>query len=380
MVGTTQTERTNLNTEWFFSEDAGQSQCARFIEWLSVAVSTADDALRALVKGTALNGVSADQLRRTTAEAIKTLQARWLDEYRYLVGEELQAKPDSPYQKRLRMEKNRLCKEYLLRDLALEPSCRDTASRPMLLISTTSPSRIISVASKATPAQNETGRTTWPATRAAFSELSIAIREYAPVPTLCSMGVCSVPLAFRFIGTTSTPTPTRHKKLNMAWRCDACGSLGYEEGLVKGDALICTNRKCGATIKASNTRKVLEPAGFVTDAYVNATNDIEHQRYIPVEPSWIFVDAASVPLPNPALGSMAYGVNGRVFNHSLGATGAGYALCMSCGRAESMLAHDQFPPSLSPSSDHVSRARPKRTKTTTTRGCLARAPAVCSLM
>ncbi|BDX20193.1 DEAD/DEAH box helicase [Halopseudomonas aestusnigri] len=360
MVGTTQTERTNLNTEWFFGEDVGQSQCTRFIDWLGVAVSTADDALRALVKGTALNGVAADQLRHTTAESIKILQSRWLDEYRYLVAEESQAKPDSPYQKRIRMEKSRHCKEYLLRDLAARTFLpgygfpTDVVNFDNFTVEDYFRGKQSDSSSKRDREDNVARYKGLPS-----RNLSIAIREYAPGADIVLDG-----RVFRSAGVSLhwhniNAATNEAQKLNMAWRCDACGSLGYEEGLVKGDALICTNRECGATIKASNTRKVLEPEGFVTDAYVNATNDIEHQRYIPVEPSWIFVDAASVPLPNPALGSMAYGVNGRVFNHSLGATGAGYALCMSCGRAESMLAHDQFPPSLSPSSDHVS---PRPTK------------------
>src|SRR5690554_1996173 len=118
--------------------------------------------------------------------------------------------------------------------------------------------------------------------------------------------------------------------MDVAWRCHACGQSGYEGGLVNEAELVCTNSKYTASIKPSSIRRVLQPAGFVTDAYHSASNNIQHQKFIPVETSWLFVQADSAQLPNPALGSMAYGTDGHVFHHSSGENGAGFALCMSC--------------------------------------------------
>lgn len=118
VVGPTQTEKTSLNAQWFYGDDSGSSQCDRFLELLGLAVSSIDDALLLLVKGTALAGVAPDQLRRRAMLELRRLQQRWLDNYRYLQSEERQAKPNSPYLKRLQIEKARHCNEYLLRDLA----------------------------------------------------------------------------------------------------------------------------------------------------------------------------------------------------------------------------------------------------------------------
>lgn len=52
------------------------------------------------------------------SRGLRRLQQRWLENYRYLQNEEQQAKSNSPYLKRLQIEKARHCKEYLLRDLA----------------------------------------------------------------------------------------------------------------------------------------------------------------------------------------------------------------------------------------------------------------------
>ncbi|WP_225403511.1 hypothetical protein, partial [Escherichia coli] len=45
-------------------------------------------------------------------------------------------------------------------------------------------------------------------------------------------------------------------------------------------------------------------------------------------------------------GYMASGADGHVFQQSLGEGGHGYALCLSCGRAESMLNENDAPKSM----------------------------------
>ncbi|MBO1929822.1 hypothetical protein J4731_22500 [Providencia rettgeri] len=74
-------------------------------------------------------------------------------------------------------------------------------------------------------------------------------------------------------------------------RCHKCGTLGYEEGIGSSVELFCTNGDCGERITRDNTRQVLQPAGFVTDAYDSVTNNIETMKYIPVVPAWVFVKA-----------------------------------------------------------------------------------------
>lgn len=91
---------------------------------------------------------------------------------------------------------------------------------------------------------------------------------------------------------------------------------------------------------------MLQPAGFVTDAHAPVTNNIETMKFVPVVPAWVFVKAEPVPLPNPLMGYMASGADGHVFQQSLGEGGHGYALCLSCGRAESMLNENDAPKSM----------------------------------
>ena len=70
------------------------------------------------MKGTALHGARAEYLRDKTINAITFLQQRWLSVYRDLVTQERESQPQTPYRKRIELEKKRHCGEYLLRDLA----------------------------------------------------------------------------------------------------------------------------------------------------------------------------------------------------------------------------------------------------------------------
>jgi len=353
VVGPTQTEKTSLNAQWFYGDDSGLSQCDRFMELLGLAVTSIDEALLLLVKGTALAGVAPDQLRRRAMEELRRLQQRWLENYRYLQSEEQQAKSNSPYLKRLQIEKARHCKEYLLRDLAARSWLpgygfpTDVVNFDNFTIEDYLREKDGTVKDKRDREDNVSRYKGLPS-----RNLAIAIREYAPGAEIVLDGrvfqSAGVSLHWHNVNADSKEA----QKMDLAWRCGVCGEVGYEDSLIDTDELLCTNNECNAPIKLSNIRKVLQPAGFVTDAYQPASNDINHQKFIPVEPAWVFVKADKSPLPNQEVGMMASGTDGQIFHHSSGEHGAGFALCMSCGRADSMLAIDEFPVGLSPSGQH----------------------------
>lgn len=353
IVGPTQTEKTSLNAQWFYDDRSGDSQCDRFLERLGLAVCDIDEALSLLVKGTALAGITPDQLRRRSMEQLKELQGRWLGSYRYLLSEEQQAKPNSPYLKRLQVEKARHCNEYLLRDLSARTFLpgygfpTDVVNFDNFTIEDYIREKGAGSKVKHDREDNVSRYKGLPS-----RNLAIAIREYAPGAEIVLDGRVFKSAGVSLHWHNLNAGTNEAQKMDIAWRCDVCGELGYEEGLVKNDELICTNNECISVIKPSNIRKVLQPSGFVSDAYQSASNNIQHQKFVPVETAWVFVKAAKTPLPNPAVGAMAYGADGQVFHHSSGENGAGFALCMSCGRAESMLSADEFPPGLSPSGEH----------------------------
>lgn len=344
-LGVTQKDKHVLTTGWFFEESTHGSLCNRFMDSLKGSGNTElDSSLESLVKGTGLYGRKALQLRIDACDSIQKLRDRWLEVFNYLEKEKGSAKKDSPYAKRLEVEQKRHMGEYLLRDLSartflpgygfptdvvnfdnftIEDYVRTQKQKEQKKDREDNVSRY-----KGLPSRN----------------LAVAIREYAPGAEIVLDG-----RVFRSAGVSLhwhnlAADTNEAQKFDLAWRCDRCGELGYEEGVIDSGSLLCSNVSCGAEIKSSNIKKVLVPSGFVTDAYKTTTNNIEHQKYIPVQQPWVIVKGApEVALPDPALGFMRSGQDGMVFHHSDGEFKTGFAVCMQCGRAHSMDKNGEFP-------------------------------------
>jgi hypothetical protein len=119
--------------------------------------------------------------------------------------------------------------------------------------------------------------------------------------------------------------------------CHHCGQTGLTSGVLSNEEqLICTNIECGEIIK--DVKKVLRPNGFSVDFYDKPNNDVTTQKYIPVQIPWVGLSetALSWSLPHANLGYLNVDPNGHVFQYSSGLNGTGFAICMQCGRADSM--------------------------------------------
>lgn len=354
IVGATSKERTNLTTQWFHDEDFGDSHASRFIADLEQAESPVDGGLRCLVQGTALAGTSSEQLRRAAANLMQRIHERWVETYRYLCGEEKQAKAGSAYVGRLRIEKARHCKEYLLRDLSVRTFLpgygfpTDVVTFDNFTIEDFRREATARKGNNREDREDNVARYKGLPSR----NLAIAIREYAPGAEIVLDGrvfkSAGVSLHWHSLGNEHREA----QKFDVAWRCDTCGQQGYEEGVEDIGTLTCTNNTCQAPIKPQNILKVLQPSGFVCDAYEPTSNNVESQHFIPAAAPWVFVSAPTSPLPNPAVGVMASGTDGHVFHYTAGEHGAGFALCMACGRASSMLGAGKFPTDLTPDKPH----------------------------
>jgi DEAD/DEAH box helicase domain-containing protein len=355
-VGVTQKDKHVLTTGWFFEKLADDSLCDRFMDSLKGSGNTElDSSLEFAVKGTGLHGRKALQLRIAAYEIMEKLRDRWLEVFNYLESEKSSAKKDSPYAKRLEVEQKRHMGEYLLRDMAartflpgygfptdvvnfdnftIEDYFREKSKDKQKKDREDNISRY-----KGLPSRN----------------LAIAIREYAPGAEIVLDGrvfrSAGVSLHWYNIAADSNEA----QKFDLAWRCDRCGELGYEDGAAVSDSLACSNSSCGAPIKLSNIKKVLVPAGFVTDAYESTTNNVEQQKYIPVQQPWVIVKGApEIALPDPAMGFMRSGPDGMVFHHSDGEFSKGFAVCLQCGRAHSMDKNGDLPKELNTARPHRS--------------------------
>jgi superfamily II DNA/RNA helicase len=322
-----------LTSGWFFTDKAQD-----FCTWLDVC---ADDTpknlatgLRALIKGSGLQGKHLTTLLKTSREAITVVTRHWLDEYEPLQQEHAtltSANLNDPYAKRVKRDLDRLIGEYLLSELATRgflPSYGfPTGIASFDLYSIDDYKR-----SKREEKQRDDNLSI---SRAKPSrDLSVAIREYAPSNDVVLNG-----LVYRSAGLTlNWHTPSDQvqetQKLMKIGRCQKCGAMKHSFG-----SQFPARCHCGASFSTTECFEFIEPAGFAVDFYSTPTTDVSSQHYVPVQEPWV---TANDELYHEWFGSYRTDTQGSIFYHSSGEEGLGYALCWRCGRAESMT-QDKLP-------------------------------------
>jgi len=351
-IGNTQKEKTSLSLSWFY-EEGTETICDNFKGWVSTNSTQLSSAITTLIKGTALQNKAINVLLDTTASMIAKMQDDWVFELNRMEKEVLTAEVDGPYAFRLGMELGCHRKEYLLKELSAKAFLpgygfpTDIVNLDNFNIEDFKRDKHAKKNKKEEREDNISRLRGLPS-----RNLSIAIREYAPGAEMVIDGrvfrSAGVSLNWQNIALADAKDA---QKFDLAWRCDSCGQTGYETSIqIAEEELTCTS--CPAVIKPEHKMKVLQPTGFVTDFYTSPTNDINSQKYIPVQPSWVSVASDKYPLPNPDTGFMMYGANGTVFHYSGGEHNKGYAVCLTCGRSESLDQHGEFPIALHPDKTH----------------------------
>lgn len=345
-------DRTRLNVHWFFG--GNPSVCERFVDWLDTLAAGSSE--NEVVKGvgritrenTALSATSFAVLGADCKEAIQRLSSSWLEEYRRL-GIRYLGASDGAYKKALELEKKRHEEEYLLRDLAARAFLPGYGfPTDVVNLNTHNVEDFIDKSTRKQEKSREDNIFTYK--EKPSRGLPIAIREYAPGAQVVIDG-----RVYRSAGVTLYSYYDSAKggaqKFDLAWSCQNCGAHGYREyAYVNSDELACT--QCHSTINPKYIKRVLRPAGFTTDFYDSTSNDVTSQKYIPVEKPRISVDDNVISLPDDRCGFIRFGNTGIVFHHSGGENGTGYAICMSCGRADSMSPNHEIPKDLQPDKFH----------------------------
>lgn len=337
-------DRTRLTLQWFFGGD--DSPCQQFKSWLTSCQTEFADPIKRLVSGTCLDGCLLSTILAETQESVRILEDRWLEESRKL-NAKLQAATDLPYKKALELEKKRHDGEYLLRDLA---------SRAFLP-GYGFPTDVVTL--NTYNIEDFKHQRTHPESRedSIFNNkelpsrgLNIAIREYAPGSQVVIDG-----RVYRSAGISlqwhASGQVNEAQKFDIAWRCSNCGATGViENAYTNSSELTCSH--CMHAIQPNERRTVLRPGGFVTDFYESTTNDITSQKFIRVERPRIQLTGETISLPDKRCGFVRFGHDGSVFHHSSGEHEKGYAVCLTCGRADSMLASGDIPKNLLPDQLH----------------------------
>ena len=349
-LSTNQTDNPlKLTTGEFFIGEEGPWKT--FIANLNKYSKTAPEfekAIKQLIKNSPYEHKTFDLFLIASAEMIERVRGAWHKEWDALVEEQirLQASANDPAVKALEYRKERHKGEYLLRDLA-NYGFLPGYGFPTSLVTFNN----LKVESKldGNNKQREDNRRF----RAELPtrDMVTALREYAPGSDLVIDGA-----VYKSAGITlnwHVPASEYQAKnelqlMKFFWKCNKCGASGVTGALV--NASKCD--QCHEQIEAKYITEYIEPAGFAVDFYEPVTNDITKQKFIKPEPPTLSVIGHWSPLKNPHLGQYRASNSGKMFYQSKGENGKGYALCLTCGRAEPMTKDNEYPDKLNPKKEH----------------------------
>ena len=327
-------EMHKLTSGWFFNsnkEDTPSEQFIRFCELFEKEKHpTLAKGLEQLVVNSPFEDASPTQWLAASRESLKQTERAWAREWEALEQQEklITGETREPALKALQFRKERMEKEYLLRDLA-SGGFLPAYSFPTHLAAFDN----LTVGEfKHTRKQQEKGKredNLLQRRDLASRDCVTALREYAPGSEIVMDGRVyrSGGITMNWHVPASETAVTEIQSIRHAWRCKHCGQSGSSFSLPE----FC---QCGEPLDV--VKEFLEPSGFAVDFYDNPHNDVSNQTFIPAQNPWINADGEWRALPNPKLGAFRQTTHGHVFHHSSGANGNGYAICLACGRAEEM--------------------------------------------
>ena len=334
-------EQTRLTCGMFFLNDA--SLAARFADW-SRQLPRPDqqpvvDGVRMLQRKTCLESRSIEVLALDAARSIEAIAGAWRLEHGNLSAELARLVAGgrgSPASRAVTLQLTRMEDEYLLRELATR-GFLPVYGFPTHIASFDNYTRGQFLRERRQREQGRREDNVSQRRELASRDLQTALREYAPGAEVVMDG-----LVFRSSGVTlnwhipAAQADAREiQEFRWAWRCSKCGASGSSLGF--DSAGHCA--ECGEEIKEQDRNEFLVPAGFAVDFHKEPNNDINSQRFVPVERPWVNAHGDWRPLFN-GRGRYRMCTDGHILFHSRGINGTGYALCLSCGRAEPMTPGD----------------------------------------
>ena len=281
-----------------------------------------------LTRSTALEGKDPAYLVAETAEAFETMLGRWRSEYSELLARR-EAAGEPEVKKAFQMRARRMKGEFLLGELA----------RRGFTPSYGFPVDVVAFDHLSSRHRDEAaGVIAFGEYRGGASRtLDVAIREYAPGAEIVVDGL--VHRSEGVFPAWGAKTDTSNlEDLQDFWECPSCRYFD----LARAVPAFCP--QCDKPVRG--WKRCLRPAGFL------GRRD-PHTGYENLGPA-IYemprLSAAGSPwraLPDPEAGRIRADPDGQVITLGSGLKGKGYALCLSCGRAEAEI--DEGPGSQPPS-------------------------------
>lgn len=328
-----------LTAGWFFgigTEEGVSPVWQRFVQWCEAQAQQPDSrlaqGLQRLMQRTRLQGYALSRLLRDCASHLEAVEALWREEVTALeVNRELvkTARQDSPAEKAIQHQLNRIAGEYLLAELTrrgfLPGYGFPVDVVPLVTTTAEELQRHHQDQEQNRREDNRLRGRGYPS-----RELDIAIRDYAPgTDTVVDGRVYrSQGLTLNWHLPAGAASATEVQALRWVWRCKSCGATGTRPNRVEA-CLSCRSTEI-------SHYEYIQPAGFAVDLYYRTHNDITTPQYIPVrDPLISLLGTTWQWLPDARLGRYRYTHDGHIVQRSDGLHGQGYAVCLRCGRADS---------------------------------------------
>jgi DEAD/DEAH box helicase domain-containing protein len=345
---------TSLNCAWFFTaEVASESPADRMIRWVKSfnpeQVPTSLEAgIDKVIAGSILAYLSTAQLVTRVVDALNQAQRQWLPGYQKLV-EELDllkgVSEKDPYHRKVTYDMKCMGEQYLLGELASKAFLpgygfpTGIATFDHYSISDYKKGKYVNSGriDNQMRMRERPGR-----------GMPTAIREYAPGADVVMDGLVYRSAGILMNRFNPDDDHSERQLILKEWRCHRCGYIGNESGATFDNQ--CSD--CGTELRQENVKEYVEPIGFTVDFYSSPTIDISLQKYVATQEPWVTAHAPLTPLFAPKLGEFRSNTQGHVFHHSSGEYGNGYAVCLRCGKADSMTEGDDWPKDVKPNTRH----------------------------
>jgi hypothetical protein len=332
-----------LNSGWFFESTHTDSNAPaeQFSYWCQIEARhdyVLHQGMRQLLRRTALEGHALEDLLAVTATMLNQVAESWRTEVDALLENQKIVKTrdgNSKPERAIDFQLERIRREYLLSELATRHFLPGYGfpTDVVSLVTTTAEELDQRRHQDQEREDNRALRHSYPA-----RELAIAIRDYSPGTDTVLDG-----RVYRSGGVTlnwhippAQEGPPEIQSLRWVWRCKACGANGTRPTMPES---------CPHCPSSDLTCfEYLQPASFAVDIRCEPHNNITVPQYIPVRDPLISLEGSDwLAMPSPKLGRYRISANGSLFHHSDGLYNEGYALCLRCGRADSMFAEKRLP-------------------------------------
>ena len=335
-----------LSCDTFFT---GKNPAARLFSLRFKTLKTDSpllEGIRLLCRNSVFQNERPEAMAEKAAEAMDRAYERWHSDYDILCQEEKNMQSDgdkenSAAKKAVTLRKERMAKEYLLKEL-ISQEFLPAHGFPLHVATFDTMHLALFLAQQRRKKENKEETDNLFMRRELPSRsLSSALTEYAPGNSVAINGLVyeSRGITLNWHIPASEKAAAELQNIRSRWRCRNCGSFGTA---VSRSLTACSN--CGAPLTQENWHEYLEPAGFAVDFFREPSNNVtlgitglsHAEANVCVCGPWV-----SLGLPETV--RFRCTTSGTVFHLSRGLYGKGYAVCLACGRVESISETGEIP-------------------------------------